>query len=401
MATLYHGVASVEDTGDQAMTTLYQQWYNAVVSGLRLDPGTFQLLQPNTPLGATSDQLWAYFNAIPAHSLVSNFQLNGLNRLYDDYRAVVNMLISQTGDAFRADLGDSYQAWIGYVSGLSPIPKPSDLPGIFFSWATVHAPGVASRGRNDLDAILDDPIALAQQTVVNQAGFINGTPNFGATIADLRDAIIQAPSGSFAFNSSTQSSDTSGTWAKAAAGGIWDFFSADGSGEWSKTQSKAASSQLVISLSFDHVLTFPAAPGSWYNSAALTAAFATRDNTMWRPGTPNWNTTFGPTGNLQRFLTGLIVVDGINMSMTSSAEYDTSEQEEIRTHAEAGFFPFFSAETSGGYTSSLSFNSGGTMTVTAASPAGNPVVLGAVVSPAGALLGSSRGGPSRSTGARR
>jgi hypothetical protein len=386
MATLYHGVATVEDTGDQAMTTLYQQWHNAVVAGLRLDPNTFQLLQPNLPLGDTSDQLWSFFNAVPPHSLVSNYQLNGLSRLYDDYRAVINMLISQTGDRFRADLGADYQPWISYAGGLNPIPKPSDLPDIFFSWATVHAPGIASRGRNDLEAVLDDPVALAQQSVVNQAGFINGVPNFGATVADLQESIIRAPSGSFAFNSSTQSSDTSGTWAKVAAGGFWDFFIADGSGEWAKTQSKAASSPLVISLSFDHVLSFPARPGTWFNSAALSAAFAAKGDTRWKRGTPNWNTAFGPTGTLQRFLTELVVVDGITMSMTSAADYDISEQEEIQAHAEAGFFPFFQTETSGGCVSSMSFDGGGTMTITAASPVGNPIVLGAVVSPAAAML---------------
>jgi len=387
MPTLYHGVPTVEDTGDQAMTTLYQQWYNAVVAGLRLDAGTFQLIQPNTPVGATSDTLWAYYNSIPPASLLSNFQLNGLNRLYDDYQAVVNMLISQTGDALRIDLGDSYQAWMNYVGALNPAPAPNDLPNIFFSWATIHAPGVASKGRNDIEAILDDPIALAQQAVINRSGFINGVPNFGATIQDLRNAVQSAPAASFSFDSLTQSSDTSTTWAKAAVGGFWDFFEAEGSSEWDKTQSKAASAHLTIAVSLDHALTFPAAPGAWYSSAALTAAYATRDNTMWRSGTPNWNTAFGPTGNLQRFLTELIVVDGIDLTMTSQADYDTSEQEEIKAQAQAGFFPFFCAEASGGFSSNVTFDGSGTMTVTGSSPAGNPVVLGAVVSPASALLG--------------
>ena len=60
-------------SAQQAMATLYRQWYNALVAGLRLDPATFQLLQPNTPIGDTSDQLWAYYNSIPPASLVNNF----------------------------------------------------------------------------------------------------------------------------------------------------------------------------------------------------------------------------------------------------------------------------------------------------------------------------------------
>lgn len=384
---LYHGVPTVEDTGDQAMTTLYQQWYNAVVAGLRLDAGTFQLIQPNTPVGATSDTLWAYYNSIPPASLLCNFELNGLNRLYDDYAAVVNRLVSQTGDALRVDLGDSYQAWMNYVGGLNPAPQPNDLPNIFFSWATIHAPGVASQGRNDIEAILDDPIALAQQAVTNKAGFINGVPNFTAAIQDLRSSIQRAPAASFSFDSATQSADTTYSWARSTVGGFWDFFTAEGSGNWDKTQSKAASSHLTMAVSFDHALTSPATPGGWYSSAALTAAYGTKDNTMWQPGTPNWNTTFGPTGSMQRFVTQLIVVDGINLTMTSQGDFDSGEQEEIRTQASAGFFPIFSAQAAGGFRSAVAFDSSGTMTVTGSSPAGNPVVLGVTVASASELLG--------------
>jgi hypothetical protein len=60
----------------------------------------------------------------------------------------------------------------------------------------------------------------------------------------------------------------------------------------------------------------------------------------------------------------------------------------MKAEAEAGFFPFFFTESSGGFTSNVSFDDSGTMTVTASSPAGNPVILGAVVSPAGSLVAS-------------
>jgi hypothetical protein len=327
MPTLYHGVATVEDTSSQAMTTLYHQWYNAVVGGLRLDPNTFQLLQPSAPLNGSIEQLWTYFNTVPPYSLVSNMELNGLHRFYDEYRAVVSSLISHPGDA----------------------------------------------------------ISLAQQSLNYQYGFVHGVPNFGATIQELRDALVTAPSRSFAFNSATQSSDTSNTWAKDAIGGIWDFFEAEGTGAWTKTQARAAAGQVVVSLSFDHVLSYAATPASWDNPAALAAAFALRNDEMW-PGIPNWNTVFGPTGTLQRFLTELVVVDGINMSMTSTADYDIVEQEEIRVRAKAGYFPFFCPEVVDGFSSSISFDTRGTMTVTAASPIGHPLVLGAVVTPAAELL---------------
>jgi hypothetical protein len=276
---------------------------------------------------------------------------------------------------------------MNYVGALNPAPNPNDLPNIFFSWATIHAPGVASRGRNDIEAILDDPIALAQQAATNKAGFINGVPNFGATIQDLRDAVPRSAAASFSFDSATQSADTTYSWARSAVGGFWDFFTAEGAGNWDKTQSKAASSHLTMAVSFDHALTFPAAPGGWYSSAALSAAYGTKDNTMWQPGTPNWNSTFGPTGSMQRFVTQLVVVDGIEMTMTSQGDYDSSEQEEIHAQASAGFFPIFSAQAAGGFDSTVTFDSSGTMTVTGSSPAGNPVVLGATVASASELLG--------------
>jgi hypothetical protein len=274
-----------------------------------------------------------------------------------------------------------------YVSGLSPAPKPSDLPDVFFSWATIHCPGSASRGRNDLEAMLDDPIALAQQAVLDRTRFVNGVPDFGATIEDLRDAVAQAPSASFHLDSATQSADTSDSWARTEIGGVWDFFSGGGSGDWAEAQAKAAASHVTISVAFQHALSFPAEPGNWYSSAALASAYATRDNTLWKAGaTPNWTSTFGPKGNMQRFLTELIVVDGISTTMSSAAGFTNTEEKEIKSEAEAGIFPFFLAEASGGATSSVSFDDDGTMTLTSTSPAGNPIVLGAVVASAAALL---------------
>ncbi len=375
------------DGTQKAMTKLYQQWYNALVAGLRLDPATFQLLQPSTPLGDTSDKLWAYYNSVPPLSLVHNLQINAVNRRYDDYRAVVNVLISQTGDTFRQDVGDCYRSWMTYVSGLRPTPRPADLPDVYLSWATIHCPGAASRGRNDLQAMLDDPVALAQQAVLDRSGFINGVPDFSATIEDLRDAVAQAPSASFSLDSATQSADVSTSWARSEVGGIWDFFSGGGSADWAETQAKAAASHVTISVAFQHALSFPAEPGNWYSSGALAAAYATRDSTMWKPGaTPNWSSTFGPNGTMQRFPTMLIVVDGINTTMSSAAGFSSVEEEEIRSEAEAGVFPLFFAEATGGASSSVSFDDDGTMTVTSTSPAGNPVALGAVVAPAGELL---------------
>jgi hypothetical protein len=373
-------VAAAGDSGKEAMRTLYQQWYNATVSGLRLDESSFQLLQPNSPLGATSDQLWAYFNMIPPLSLVGNLELDGMNQFYSDYRAVISVLRSQGGDQFRQDTGDYYQPWMTYVSSLSPVPTSDQLPSVFFSWAQIHAPSVATAGRNDLLAMSNDPIGLAQQAVMNQTGFLNGVPNFIKTILDLRTAITQGPSGSFSFDSGTESSDTSKAWAQGATGGFYDFFEAGGESDWERTQTKTAESRITVDVQYDHVITFGNTPGSWYSSGAMGVGYGTEDNTVWVPGaTPNWNSTFGPDGNMQRVIGSLVVVDGISITMHSDASFSSDEQEKVHAKAEAGFFPFFAVEASGGYESRITFDDHGEMDVSATSPKGNPVVIGANV----------------------
>jgi hypothetical protein len=376
------------DAGKEAMETLYKQWYNATVDGLRLDPSTFQLLQPNSPLGATSDQMWAYYNMIPPVSLVANLDLDGMNQFYSDYRAVISVLRSQGGDQFRQDVGDYYPAWLTYVTNLSPVPTSETLPAVFFSWAQIHAPSVATAGRNDLLAMSNDPIGLAQQAAGNQTGFINGVPNFIKTILDLRTAITQGPAGGFTFDSGTESSDTSKSWAKGEVAGFYDFFEAGGDASWERIENKTSESRITVDVEYDHVITFGNTPGLWYSSGAMGIAYATDDNTVWVAGaTPNWNSTFGPSGNMQRMIGSLVVVDGVSITMHSDASYSSDEQEKIHANAGAGFWPFFVSKASGGFESHVTFTDHGQMDVSATSPKGNPAVIGANVLQASAVFG--------------
>ena len=87
-----------------------------------------------------------------------------------------------------------------------------------------------------------------------------------------------------------------------------------------------------------------------------------------------------------RTASALVIVDGITITMTSSAAYSTSEQTQFKTAAEFGFFPFFEAAASGGWQHDTSFNSEGNVMVTSTSPLGNPNILGAIVTPIGGAL---------------
>ncbi|HEY8548256.1 MAG TPA: hypothetical protein VIL36_24525 [Acidimicrobiales bacterium] len=371
------------------MASLQSQWYNAVTTGLGLDPNRFQLAQPSTPLGNTSDKLWAYFNNIPPLSLTSQFATSGGNRFYDDYVAVLSQLQSQGDGAFRRDLGDSYGAWMSYVAALQPRPSAKELPDTFRSWALINAPDIANQGATDLAAALNDPIYRAQIAAGDKTKFLEGVPNFSATIADLRNAIPQSESRTVDFDSSKASSDVSHTWAKAQVSGLYEFFSGSAGGSYDQLSKKAATSGVTVKASFHNVLTFEADPGAWYVSAALAAAYHTKDNTLWRHGTPDWDSTFGPGGNMLRFATSLVVADGINATISSTATYSESERQTIKANASVGIWPFFSFGGSGGHTTQTDFASDGSMTVTVSNPPGNPVVLGVNVEPVETYLGGS------------
>ncbi|EPC03320.1 hypothetical protein L861_17410 [Litchfieldella anticariensis FP35 = DSM 16096] len=371
---------------EKLTSTLQAKWYNSIVAALGLSSQSFQLLQPSTPLGNTSELLWAYFNNLPPETLDSNFSISGGNRFYDDYRAVVSQLISQTMKSFKQDLGDALPAWESYIKTVTPIPTPEQLPDVFRSWALINAPEVASKGATDLAAAVNDPIFQANVAVANQTNFMNGVPNFSQTISDLRGLVPQGESRTIDFDSSTASSEVTNTWAKGEISGFYDIFSGKASGNYSKLTARAASSQFTVKGTLKHVLTFSAGPGSWYNSSALGSAYATPDNTMWQHGTPNWNSTFGPNGNMRFFTSALIVVDGIDLEITSAASYSTEEQEEIRANLSMGLWPFLSIGTSGGYTHEASFDAKGKMTVHITNPEGNPVVFGAHVLPASSFV---------------
>ncbi len=375
------------DSGTTAAQNLQNGWYNALTTGLGLDPSRFQLAQPSSPLGNTSDVLWAYFNNIPPLSLTAQFAASGGNRFYDDYRGVVSQLQSQGDGAFRRDLGDSYAQWMAYLGGLNPQPTFEDLPATFRQWAMIHNPDIAQKGANDYAAALNDPIYRAQIAVAKTTGFMNGVPTFSRTIEDLRTAIPQGEARSVDYDSTSASSDVSHTWAKAEVSGLYEFFSGSAGGGYDQLSQKATGSEITVQARFHNVLTFSADPGPWYVSAALSAAYNTTDNTLWSHGTPSWQSTFGPTGNMLRFATSLVVVDGIDSVIRSTASYSESEQQEITASASVGIWPFFSFGGEGGHTTATSFESDGSMTVTVSNPPGNPVVLGVNVEPVATYLG--------------
>jgi energy-coupling factor transporter ATP-binding protein EcfA2 len=93
------------------------------------------------------------------------------------------------------------------------------------------------------------------------------------------------------------------------------------------------------------------------------------------------STLLGLFGGLQRASAGQVIVDGVDISVKSTASFDSAEQKELKTNAEAGFWPFFEVSVSGGWENDVEFDDHGAITMTSKSPEGNPQILGAIVTP--------------------
>ena len=95
---------------------------------------------------------------------------------------------------------------------------------------------------------------------------------------------------------------------------------------------------------------------------------------------------FGPQGNLRRTTSALVVVDGVDIRIASNSRFSSVEQDQIKAQAKVGFFPFFAASASGGWSNDVEFDQFGEITMTSSSPVGNPQVIGAIVTPISATL---------------
>lgn len=383
------------DPGQEAMQKLQKQWYNTIVTALDLDPNSFQLIQAQSPFTNTSAGLWQYFDSVPPKSLTQVFSQSAINSSFDDYRTVITAILPQGSDQFRVIMGDNLAAWEAYKKTLKPGDLGKDgIFGAFQAWADIYLdPDIATKAITVYRQLQNGVVSLAVNAVFNQANLSSdGRPTFSKTIQDLRDAITHGATKSFNFDSRTASEDVSQTWAKGEVNGMYDFFSGSAGGEYTQLSQKATSSRVTVHGTFKKVISFAAAPGKWFSSSALALAYGTKDNTVWPAGQkPDWETTFGEQGNLQRLVTELIVVDGIEISVTSEASYDATEQQRIQAAASISFWPFFSANASGGRDKEVTFNASGNMTVTTSVPLGNPAIFGVNVLPISTVLGHNLG----------
>lgn len=374
------------------MQTLTDQWYNAIVTGLGLSNQQFQLYQGPNSMVTTSQQMWNIFNAVPPTSVNSFYDPNQSNNFSMDYGLILNALKANPDTDFQTCMGDYYTMWQTYF--LNNPPTTWDAAGVanvFNKWAMIYAPSKASCV-TALTKIFINPINVA----INMYASANQKFAWNQTIDALQTALASGASKSFTFDSLTQSSDVSHTWAKGGTRVLFDLFSFGGGANYDKLSSKATTAGVKMTASFNKVATFASGPyaqadnnnpilaqySPWYNSAAMAQAYTKKDNTVWNPQSPiNWNSAFGDAGFLQRMASAIVVADGISITMTSSASYDSSEQQTITAGASVGFWPFFRANGSGGSQTTVTFNDKGQFTSNTTLAAGNPQILGIIQTP--------------------
>jgi hypothetical protein len=393
------GASGDNSEAAQAMSTLTAQWYNAIVTACHLDPATFQLVQGNTPLGATSEMLWNIFDAVPPLSISNNYNPSQSNNFSTDYGAVIANLNPQNAQAFQNAMGDYYSQWVAYLNTNPTIPQGGIL-ALFQNWSALHMPpDQAQTAYTAYQQVSQGVVPVAMQMWLAAGGGTGGTKAYNATISQLQGAISAAPGTSVSLNSSSASSDISHTWANAEIGGWYDIFGGGASASYEQLTMSLVNAGLTIQANFTHLVTFPAGPLAkpstdpilsqyqpWYSSAALNLAYQNNNNVVWKNTPPTWDNTFGPNGNMLRTASALVVVDGIQITTTSTANFDASSQTTFKAAAEAGIFPFFEASGSGGWSHDVSFDSHGAVTVTSNSPTGNPNILGVIVTPIGGVL---------------
>lgn len=388
-------------SSQQAMTTLTAQWYNALVAQLNLDASTFQLIQASAPLGTTSPALWSYFDAVPPAALAHNFNPSQLSDFSQIYGAVVMNLKPQNAATFLQVMGDYYTKWAAYLAGYTGTLPSGGMTALFNQWAQIHIPDPAT-AQAAMTAYLQIQNGVVSNAVsmYSAARAAGGGYAYNGTYAQIQTALPSAPASTVTLNTATASSDVSHAWASDTDDGIFSFFSG-GDSSYDHLAVQLASAGLVMKATFQHVMSFAAGPLNqpssdpilsgytpWYNSAALALAYGTQDNTVWNNTPPTWNTTFGPNGDLQRLTTGLVIVDGVTITITSSASFSSSDQQQFQQASSSGFWPFYQSSQQSGWTSNVQFGEDGTMQATVTSPAGNPQVLGAIVTPIGHVLGA-------------
>jgi hypothetical protein len=356
------------------MSTLQSRWHTALASGLLVEPGTFQIIQPSPPLSPTDTALWAAENLLPPAAATFNTDLSAGAQFFSSYASVAcQQQFPQS--SFEQDIGSGvYQAWTAYVKSIQPPPTASQLPALFQQWAMRNAPAVVQVGVADLSTMA--LIEAAQQALVPYEGPNAQPVDFAGGFTQLLEILSQSPGGKANFDSrpTGSSNDGSAESIRPRIYGLWA-----GASSASFLSRRFAASHVTVSAAFQAYTVWGSIPGAWYNSSLLNTAYSTQSSPPWPPNPdPTWNDLFGPGGSMRQLIASLLVADALTVTVTSDATYTDDDQQEILDNTSQGMWPFF-VPSGENVTNTVSFPGASGMQIDTATQSGNPIVIGAIV----------------------
>ena len=373
---------TINNLSCDGITGIMDAWYNQLCNSLNLSINNFQLCQPII-IQANNDNLWAYINLVPPKTLKYNYWYYNQPAFFSQYAAIVNQL-QFPESSFEKDIGKAtFAKWNSYLKGLPQPPPENTLPSVWFQWAIMNAPSVANIGRTDLACMV--LIKSAWAALAPYQGTNAKSPDFLPLFSDLTASLQASPSVNFSFDSMNANPDVSNSW---VPGNDPNFF-----GLWTGcwcgllVNKKFAQSAISISVKFEHFSVVPVTPGSWYNSALLHHALASKSSPPWDSNTA-WDKYFGIDGTLNYAIGSVLAVDGISLSLTADADFASEEQSVIKSQVEMGYWPIYCPQKLPVITNDVSFEPG-KMTINCHTDPGSPILMGNNIFKIGQYLGTS------------
>lgn len=353
------------------MRILQNRWYNFLVDRLSLDRSLFQLWLPTAPIEATDAALWRAENVIPPASLTFHRGHRAVARFSDQYAAVRSQTEAPTGSIAQAIGGSNAEAWTAHLSTLDRHPAATELPALFQNWSARRAIGAMSAQVARLSRAASEKIGSPPA----HGAAATGLPYRGG-YADLRNLLNASPGASAIFDSTAVSAEVSRAWADGADSGVVGLWEAS---ESAPLHRKFAASRVTANIAIAARAQWAVIPSDWYQSSTLATAFSSAASPPWRrDANPNWSDLFAMDGSLRRAPASLIVVDGLDIAVTSDGEYTPDEQRLIREHAPEGLWPLYAPAT-GAVDAAVRFGASNNLSMRISTRRDHPIILGANV----------------------
>lgn len=386
------------------MSNLASQ-YCANLSAKLNNPDGFQVATGSVVVG-DQPTLDSVADAIPPTSLNNAFSGNPVNAYSANYGNIINGLVAP--DLVSNALGTAYaQSWLTYqqanASALDFTTQATLLASqqaLMAKWGVVDGvpSGVVQNGQTALTQEVDNPVTVA----VNLWHANQGNPfGFLPQSSDITILFNNPSPISFTIDDVSESTDLSHTWAEGSFGILADIFELGNETSYSQESSDFLSKGFSLKFSCRQVsaLTTPItigknfqvagqSYGAWMSMAALQLAYKSpNDATVWQRAS-DWDKFFGPNGTFKRVITEIFLADDIQLTMSSTYDFSSSDVTKVESAAEGGFWPFFVAEGAGGSSSTITKNEDEGVTATTTSPIGVPILLGVATQDIETLMSS-------------